>query len=544
MISNKPEDEFAINGNEGRNEYLRYFALLWKRIGLILFVGVVAAAIIFYITSRMVPTYETSTNVLIIAAPTLQTTSYNSILTSQNLVPTYADLLMNESILAEVIRQLELSKTTESLGEMIKVNPIINTSMIKITVEGTDKTHIASIANTLVAVFIEKINALQSDRFTSSKENLLKELNSVTSLLQGALAEEIVATDPATRNQINAKVLQYQSMYANLITNYEQVRLAEVQATSSVVQIDQAGTSFNRTSPNTFLYSVLAGMMGSLLTSILIIVQDAFDTTIKSVEEITHHLKLPVLGIIYRHNSKNGPIVLTEPRSPASDAFRSLRTNLQYVSVDTPIRSILVASPLSAEGRSTICVNLAVVMAQAESSVILIDADFHRPIIHQRMNLANNRGLITLLGRSVSKVDDILQNSQIRGLSVITVGEVIPPNITELLNSKKVSSTLTMLLKEKEMMILDAPPILPVADSKILAPLVDGVLLVVQSGQTTLEVTQQAVESLRQVNARIIGVVLNNVDPKTSPYMKYYRKGFQSKNNIIQKRAFENGENP
>jgi capsular exopolysaccharide synthesis family protein len=230
------------------------------------------------------------------------------------------------------------------------------------------------------------------------------------------------------------------------------------------------------------------------------------------------------LGIIYKHSSKAGPITKAEPRSPTSDAFRALRTNLQYADVDNPIRSILITSPTSSDGKSTISSNLAIVLAQADYSVTLIDADFHRPVIHERMNLPNTRGLMTLLGRSQLSFEDILQPSQVNGLSVITAGEISPPNVTEILASKKMIVTLEMLLRENKMVVIDAPPLLPVADAKILAPLVDGVLLVIQPGQTTLEAARQAVENLRRVNARIIGVVLNNVKIKASGSYYYYRK--------------------
>jgi non-specific protein-tyrosine kinase len=458
----------------------------------------------------------------VIAAPALQSTNYSSNLTSQNLVPTYADLLINESILKEVIQQLGLSQTTVSLAKMINVSPIGGTSTIKISIDGTDRAQIAQIANTLVEVFIEKINALQSDRFTSTKENLQKELASIDSSLQVALTNEAAATDPSIKSELDAKVLQYQSMYATVLTTYEQVRLAEVQATSNVVQIDKAGISYKQVSPRTLLYTLLAGLMGIVLTTGVILARDVLDNTIKSVDEITHSLNLPVLGVIYKNTSKRGLISQTEQRSSTSDAFRSLRTNLQHANVNHPLQSILVTSASPAEGKTTVSINLAIVLAQAGNKVTLIDADFHLPKIHERLRLANTRGLTVLLGRPHIKLDDILQPTSVSGLSVITAGEVIPPNATEILASKNMVSVLKFLLDHNSIVLLDSPPILSGADTKILAPLMDGVLLVVQPGKTTLQTARQAVENLRQVNATIIGVVVNNVDLKTSGYQHYF----------------------
>lgn len=531
MLSNNFEDNTPIDSEKLRDAIRRYLSLLWHWTWLIILVSVIAAFSAFFISYNMTPVYETSTKVLIIAAPTLQTTSYNSILTSQNLVPTYADMMTNESILGEVIQRLRLAQTTASLAKMINVSPIMYTSTIKISVDGPNPVQIAQIANTLVAVFIEKIKSLQSDRYTSTQESLQKEMASIDNLIQLALKDEATVTDPAAKNQIDAKVLEYRSMYATVLTNYEQARLAEVQATSSVVQIDQAG-AYQQVSPKTLLNTLFACLLGILLAVGFVLVRDAMNNTIKSVDEIRHKLKVPVLGVIYKYTSKDGPITKTEPYSLISDAFRTLRTNLQYADVDHPIRSILVTSPSSGEGKSTISANLAVVLAQADNRVTLIDADFHHPVIHERMNHSNTRGLTTLLGRPLIIFEDILQPDSVSGLSVITFGGAKPNNSAEILASKKMTVALAMLLKENGMVVLDAPPVLPVADARILAPLVDGVLLVVQSGLTTLQAARQAIENLHQVKARIIGVVLNKVDLETSHYSYYYGTNQASKHKV------------
>src|SRR5450759_2825036 len=202
--------QFNNTPDEGEmSEFRHYFDLFWHWAWLIVLVGIVGAGSAFLFSRRMTPVYETSTKVLVIAAPALQATSYNSILTSQNLVPTYADMLTNESILGEVIQRLGLAQTTVSLAKMITVSPVRDTSTIMISVDGADRVQIAKIANTLVAVFIEKINTLQSNRFTSAKENLQNELASIDSLLQTAIGDEAAATDSAVKSQLDAKVIQY-----------------------------------------------------------------------------------------------------------------------------------------------------------------------------------------------------------------------------------------------------------------------------------------------------------------------------------------------
>jgi non-specific protein-tyrosine kinase len=532
MVSDKFKENTIIESVHEWDNKQRYLLLFWHWTWLIILSGAVSAGCAYFFLIRTIPVYETSTKVLVIAAPAFLTTSSNSILTSQNLVPTYADMLIDESVLGEVINRLKLTQTTSSLASMISIDPVSNTSTIKISVDGTNRAQIAQIANTLAAVFIEKINALQSNRFTSTKDNLQKELTSIDNLLQAAVADEAAATDPAVKSQLDAKVLQYRSMYATVLTNYEQARLAEVQASSSVVQIGVAGSSYVQVKPTTLTSTLFAAILGLLLAAGFVFIQDAFDNTIKSADEIVHVLKLPVVGVIYKHYSINGPIAQMEPRSPAADAFRSLRTNLQYADVDHPIRSILITSPTAGDGKSTVSTNLAVVLAQADHKVTLIDTDFHYPAVHERMNLSNTRGLTTLLGRPLIILEDILLSANVNGLSIITAGEVIPPNASEILASKKMAAVLAMLLEQGNMVILDSPPVLPIADAKILAPLVDGVLLVVKPGQTTLHDARQAVENLNQVKARIIGVILNQVELSHSRY-GYNYKGYDDRHSSL-----------
>ncbi|HMD88222.1 MAG TPA: polysaccharide biosynthesis tyrosine autokinase [Anaerolineaceae bacterium] len=554
MPSNTLNDNQQIGyDNKQQDVVQHYLLMLWHWIWLILLLGAVSAGSAYFSLHRQTPVYVTSTKVLVIAAPSIQTTSQYSSLTNQNLIPTYADLMTNNSILTEVIKRLGLSQTTDSLNGMINVTPVVNTSTIMISVAGTDRTQIANIANTLVSVFIDKINTLQSDRFTSTQQNLQNELASLSQLLQKAIADENAASDPVTKAQLDNKVIQYRSMYDSILTNYEQAHLAEIQATSSVVQIDLAGSSYQLIKPIIFTNTLEAGIVGLLLGICLVFVMDALDNTFKSVDEIARTLKLPVLGVIYKHNNTAGPITQTEPRSPTSDAFRSLRTNIQYADVDHPIRSILVTSATPGEGKSMVSVNLAVVLAQANHQVTLIDVDYHSPVIHKRMNLSNGSGLTTLLDRPEIVFDDILKPTSLSGLSIITTGEIIPPNPSEILASKKMAAMMDMLLVMGNIVVLDSPPILAVADAAILAPLVDGVLLVVEQGRTTRQAVIQAIENLQQVKSRIIGVVVNQVEMKQSSYGYYYegyykrqvsnhggRNGKSSKADEIQKSRKQN----
>jgi non-specific protein-tyrosine kinase len=230
--------------------------------------------------------------------------------------------------------------------------------------------------------------------------------------------------------------------------------------------------------------------------------------------------------MIIRHNSQaNQPVTFSDPRSPVAEAFRSLRTNIQFASVDRPLKTLLVTSPSPAEGKSTIAANLSVVMAQNDRKVVLIDADLRKPKIHILMNLSNRTGISNLFVQNPVQLDGTLQSGQVTGLSVLPAGDT-PPNPAELLGSGKMKDILIAVEQQCDIVILDSPPVMAVADSAILAPQVDGVLLVLKPNVTIRQSAVQSVDQLRRSGANLIGVVLNEVDIKRNRYNYYRYRGY------------------
>lgn len=497
-------------------EISRYFSLLWRWAWLILLLGCVAAGIAYFISQQMTPVYETSTSLLVLNAPYNTDQYYSSIQASQSLASTYANILGQDALLGEVISRLGLSTTPEDLSKSIKITPRPSTQMVIITVKGTDRTLSTNIANTLVTVFIERMMSTQIERYTSSMENLQKELENVDALIESTSAEKESTQDQAKKDELEAKLVQYRQMYSNLLANYEETRLAEIQSTSNVVQISPAGLSYTLATPKVLIITLLAGVMAMLLATGFVVIRDALDHTLKTPEEITQKLKLPVVGVIFRHEANGPPITQFKPGSSTAEAFRLLSTKIQYADSKNPVRSIIVTSPTKSEGKSIVSVNLALALAQAGNSVTLIDSNFSRPVIHDRLQLSNDVGLAELLlqGQTGLSKKGILQKVPNENLSVISSGA----NSSEESNvivSKNFVDILDALTDENKLVVIDTAPVLNLADTVILSTLVDGLLLVVQAGKTTLAEAKQAVDSLHWVNARIVGVVLNNYDIKT-----------------------------
>ncbi len=216
-----------------------------------------------------------------------------------------------------------------------------------------------------------------------------------------------------------------------------------------------------------------------------------------------------------------GLVTIDDPLSPAAEAYRTLRMNLQFAALDKPLRSVLVTSPGAGEGKSTLLANLGIAIAQIEQRVVLVDCDLRKPQLHTLFGLSNDVGLTTMMVDDAALQAPPLQETSIKNLRVLASG-ALPPRPADLLGSQRMEKVVARLLEENDLVLFDAPPLMVAADAVVLATRVDGTLLVVSAGQTKREDTQRAIERLRKVNAHVVGAVLNNA-PRESSGQGYYR---------------------
>ena len=269
-------------------------------------------------------------------------------------------------------------------------------------------------------------------------------------------------------------------------------------------------------SPNPLRNILLGGVLGVLLGLGAALVRETLDKTVKTQDDVKAVTDTPILGsIAHDPDAAKRPIIVeVDPRSPRAEAFRVLRTNLQFVDAAAHPRTIVVTSSLAGEGKSTMAANLSLTMAQAGSRVCLIEADLRRPKVLEYMGLEGGVGLTdALIGRT--DVMDVVQPYGGTNLWVLGAGP-IPPNPSELLGSTAMRSLLSNLGSRFDYVVVDAPPALPVTDAVVISKLVDGAIVVAGSGLVERDQLALTLESLESVNGHVLGIVLNRVPVKHS----------------------------
>jgi capsular exopolysaccharide synthesis family protein len=363
-------------------------------------------------------------------------------------------------------------------------------------------------------------------------QSKLDEILPILELYQEIYTELVVlgeTTGAAGRNPIDLERLNttlnlYQQIYISSINNMETLKLAKAQNSPTVMQVETAVKPTVPISPKPMQSAMLAAAIGLLVAAGIVFLIEVLDDTLKTPDEIKDFLEAPVIGFIgeLKNGSKKGAeslgvYVARNPRSPVAEAFRSLRTNLEYSSVDDPIKTMLVTSPGEGEGKSTVAANLAIVEAQSGKKVVIVDADMRRPKVHVQFNKTNRIGLSDVVTDKL-KIEDVVKTfEQVENLSIITCG-TIPPNPAELLGSAKMSKTIKELESRYDMIIFDTPPMI-VSDAQILSSKVDGLVYVIIPGRTNAVTAKRPLEELKRIGSKILGIVVNKI-PRNRDY--YY----------------------
>lgn len=440
-------------------DYLRVLRERWLVVIAAVLIGLVSAGATWFLR----PAEYTANLTLYVSSQGGDSTSsaFQGAQLSQQRVTSYVELVSSRRVSEDVIASLRLNQTAESLSRQITATSALDSVLIDVTVADESPIRAAELANTVGSVFTELVDELERP---------------VDSGGQQAVAVRVVqpAVAPSSPSSMGLPVMLALGLFAG----------------------------------------VGLGVGGALA-------RNALDTTVKSPDQLRELVRAPNLGnIAFDAAVPKRPLTVHEdPQSPRSEAFRQLRTNLQFIDVDEPRKVIIVTSSLPAEGKTTTLANLAIALASTGQRVLAIEADLRRPKLSEMLGLERSVGLTSVLSGRADATQAIQQWSG--GVDVLASGP-LPPNPSELLGSQQMSLLLNKLRQYYDTILIDTPPLLPVTDAAAVLPATDGAILTCRFQRTTREQVTRSAEALQAVSGQLLGTVLTMV-PRTGPraYAQY-----------------------
>lgn len=504
-------------------EIKHYLLLVRQWLWLIILSALVAGGVTYAVSSNSPKVYSANARLIVDAAPGATASQIDL---EQRLIATYLQVIRSREVFNEVAQRLG----TSSVQGSVSVSSPEGTQIIDINVEANDADMAAAIANTVGEVFIEQNLERETDRYADNiaryeesleqlrddRENVMVQINE--------LGEPNTAEGEAALARLQTELREIEVQHNQNFNDLEGLRISQARESNKIQIFQRALANDNEIRPQPRTNAILAATVGALLALGVIFLIEYLDDTVKNPEQVAEVSGLSTLGAIafIKGNNPNDRLITVHtPRAPVSEAYRVFRTNLNFAAVDGDLKAILVTSSSPSEGKSTTTANLAVVLAQTGQRVCIVDADLRRPMQHKIFGTPNNHGLTTALLDAATPVLNHVQMSKISGLSIMSSGP-IPPNPAELLNSQRMSKVLEELKEQFDVLIFDSPPALTVADASILAPQVDGCVLVVEGGKTRVDALIDATERLAKSGAHLLGVVMNQLRSGRSGYYDYY----------------------
>jgi polysaccharide biosynthesis transport protein len=491
-------------------ELQNYLTILWRRKWIVAMVAAATLIVVVVGTLLITPLYQASTTLRIATAPqgSADYLSYD-LQYADRLMNTYVKIATSAPLLDQLDKKLGIARPPK-----ITVNPSANTELMEITVEDPNPVLATQAANGLADLLIANVRNSDFQNDQATEQMLGRQV--VTSEAELTVARQqyqaAVTETPQDKGKIDAadQVLQAkQQAYVNLLALLERVRTMQGVRTSTVSIVEPASVpqapSWPRKELN-FALGLLIGLVGGVGLAFL---AENLDSTLYTTAAIQKVTELPLLGRIPVGKQKLATRFLNGT-SPEGEAFRHVRTHLLNLAATSSLHTLLVTSTEPGEGKSTIGSNLAYSLAQSGKQVLMIDCDMRRPNLHKIFDLPNKVGLSSLLSQEAN-LEQVVQKSTIPGLAVIPSGPV-PTNPTELLGSPQMKTLLIRVAPNYDLVLLDSTSLLAVTDALILAPAVDGVIMVVARAHVRESAARAACELLGQAKARSIGVIVNRAE--------------------------------
>ena len=525
----------------------RQIAIIRAWLPLLVASVLLAAAAAFVVSSLIPKVYEAKAKLIVGQSLSAANPNYDQLLVSQRLSTTYAAVATTRPILDAVIKQLGLDVTSDELSKHVRADAPLDSTLLTISAQDADPTHAAAIANALAGQLIAASPAIQG-RQAEVQASIDADLKAAQDQIMGTQAQvdtlaalpERTATQDADLQTLEGRLVSLRATYATLLS------FSSGNASNLISVIEPAAAPDSPVSPRPLLNTLVAAILGLSFAATVVAVAEHLDDGIKDSDAVQEVVGLSTLGTIAPMKRERGRSEIYQlaailyPRSGVAEAYRTLRTNLEFASVDAPIRTLLVTSSMPGEGKTITAANLAVVFAQAGRRVLLIDADLRKPGVHLVFDMPNAHGLTTLLRSDEVSVDAIAQVTEQANLRILTTGP-LPPNPAELLGSQRMRVILDRLKTGGDLLIFDSPPLGAVTDSAILSSLVDGTLLVIDAGHGRRGAVRQGREALAKAGANVLGAVLNRIPARDHSDYAPYHGGHYGSEEGAEKRAARSG---
>lgn len=519
----------------------QYFKIVLRWWWLILLSTSIAAVASYVASSQQPRIYQASTTLMVGQVIQEANPSAQDFFTTERLAESYSQMARRQPILQATIDSLGLKMSWQSLKGRVYAQQTERTQLLVVSVSDTSPERARIIADEIGRQLILQSptspkNQARQDRgaFVQSQlDDLETRIETAQARVRELEAKLTTAFSAREIQELQTEIGNLESLIRDWQGNYAELLnfLEGGDSPNYLSVIEPAQLPTRPISPQVERNVLLAAAVGFMLAAGAALLLEYIDDTIKSADDFAERLGLTSLGSIGRMDGKDyrERLITSEDStfSPVSEAYRVIRSNIQFMAVDEPAKSIMVTSANPGEGKSTTAANLALIMAQADLKTILVDADLRKPVMHKIFGVPNLGGLTDLLRSPEMEIDGHLKSTEIENLKLITSGP-LPPNPAEILSSKRMAQLLPRLEEIADVIIFDSPPVLPVTDAVALSTRVDGVVLVTRAGQTRRELISRALQNLKQVRANVLGAVLNGISQKATAadhYHYYARSG-------------------
>jgi len=497
-------------------DLLDFLDILWRRKWIIVVTTIVAVIVAIAANFILKPIYTSSALLRVSAAPN-PSTDRADLQYVQRLMNTYTIIASTKPLLSQVISDLQLDMSSTRLEGMIEVKAIEETELIELKVTNSDAQLAADIANSLANALISQTNSIAG--VTGASAAIQDQINQIQTELgdmrtqYNTLASSLTA-DPSQVAELSRDIVIKQQTYETLLKQYDEARLNEALRVNSITLIEPASPPKDPTSPKKTLNIALGVVLGLMGGTGLALVFSNVDNRVYNASHLKRFVNLPIVAELGK--AQNSHIRFEEMPPAEREAYRRLRANVFSLQKDHQLKSLMITSPEDGEGKSTITYNLAVSIAQLGFSVLVIDCDMRRSNQHILFNVLNDVGLTTVLEKKVS-LSDAIQETHIRSLDVLTSGPRVE-DPTKLLGSAYAADLLLELAPKYDVILLDTPAVLPVVDVAMLAPIVDGILIVARCGKSSRESILSVQSQIADLRARPLGWILNDAPIRASSY--------------------------